>query len=274
MVAEADGTMSGKIFKPDSFKREQKGARYKPGQPSLELNLAAKVAELYLSRKLMPWYTLHWDCSDRFDRSLEMLSTALKGHDIGALDHTLFLDMLMQRLGQDMDSSMTGTGYPYWSIDPLVQLLYLKGLNNFSINLLLLLSWPDCCGSYLRGESDRPLIASYIGDKVGQFAYDSRDSVLSLKADALNVGHTSVSVVVKFDGASGSVGWRGEGCDYEFLDEFAVINPYENHDCTFRVRSDTAYDGELGHLSEMGFFRRGNRILMPDGKGGWDEVIP
>lgn len=266
--------MSGRIFKQGFLRREEKETKYKPGQPSLELDLASRMADLCLSREFMPWYTLHWDRSDRFDRSLDMLSIALKGHDIGALDHTLFLDMLMQRLGQDMDSSMTGTGYTYWSIDPLVQLLFQNGLNNFSINLLLLPSWPDCCGSYLRGESDRPLTASYLGERVGQFAYDSKDSVLSLKADALDVGHKSASVVVRFDGASGSVGWRGNGCDYEFLDEFAIINPYENHDCTFRVRSDTAYDGELKHLDELGFFRRGNRILMPDGKGGWDEVVP
>lgn len=261
--------MSSKIFKPGSFRREQKGAKYKRGQPSLELDLASRVAELYLGGRLTEGYDGGKPRSS-FNRSLEIISDSLEGCEVGGLDHFLFLEMVIQRISQTSEH----TKHTHCLIDPLLQVLYLKGLNNFSIDLFPLPLWPVYCGSFLTGKKGNPLTASYLGEDVGQFAYDSKDCVLSLKADALNVGHKSTSVVVKFDGASGSVGWRGEGCDYEFLDEFVVINPYENHDCTFRVRSDTAYDGDLKYLNELGFFRRGNRILVPDGRGGWDEVVP
>lgn len=267
--------MSGKMFKKKVGKgKTEKGASYKRGQPGPELDLATKVAKLYLSGRLTEKYN-GAKPRDSFDRSLGMILESLDGYEIGDMDPHLFLEMAIQKISQTTEH----TKHTHCLIDPLVQALYLNGLNDFSIDLSPLPLWPVYCGSFLTGDGDNQLTASYVGKKVNQFAYDSTDSVLRLKANALTVGHKSTSVVVKSDGKSGSVGWRGNGCDYEIIGSKAIINPYENHNCVFRVESfcvesDAAYDGDLKTLQEIGFFRRGNTILVPDGKGGWEEVVP
>lgn len=265
--------MSSKLFKGNLGKGEtDRGAGYKAGERGPEMELATEVAEFYLSGKLEPDQTKPVDDRDTFNRSLDTIFKELKGHDLKSLDHFLFLDMLLQRLGQATDFLMLG--HVHCLIDPLVQLLYWDGHNNFSIDLLSLPARPTYCGSFLTGEPNRILTASFAGEKVNDFAYDSRYSKLSYTGEAMTVGYNSISVVTLFDGVSGSVGWRSHGSEYELIGDGAKINQYGNRDCIFKVESEEAYDSGLRHFSEVGFFRRGNRILMSDGKGGWDEVKP
>ena len=133
----------------------------------------------------------------------------------------LFLDDVVHAL-----ANRTHDHFQYLLLDPLVQLLYKMGHNNFSVNLALFPIMPVNLASCLRGTPKRPLHVRYTGSVSRQIGPYSRYCEITLEGDVIDtqfntasIGFGAVMSRFTLHGETDHAGGRSRGCVYHFLKE-------------------------------------------------------
>ena len=164
-------------------------------------------------------------------------------------------------------------------MDDVVQTLYTKGYNNFHIDLTSLINripkdweWLPSLGRRLRGSERRPLKCSYRSDANG-LGYDSGDCVLRLEGEAPGVGWKAQNSTF-YVPTLGIEGMFWPTYVTIEIDDWPTNCSYYLENGITELESDTRdTQCSKGHLYKT-LALRGNRFLVPNGKGGWKEVTP
>ncbi len=257
---------------------------YVPGAVPDHALLATEVMALFESgfaEGLLADYEFRYRYG-AYREKIRPLSEAMAAHG-APQDANAFLDEVIARIAysSDLDDHPSLGAF----IDPLVQVLFESGHNDFHIDLTpiqRLKGREDQLGFNLRGEKGRMLRASYRADAY-VFARNCMHCELDLYGDCNNTDAASSSVL-RFHGDVKDVG----SCDQDSVfyvssstpigvtslsagNEFHVMleeKPRLMHWLKRRgLRSDIA------HLEEMGFWERGNRLLVHD-NGQMREYSP
>lgn len=243
------------------------GEDYERGILGYDLGAVDGLIALWESRDL---FHLHIeDPWERLATSVSQINAVLGGSPVEKPD--ALIEAVVHRLSL---SAEPNAHFTEDLLDPVVQALYEAGHNSFAVDLSPL-AWPESCAMYLSGREGRPLVASYAG-KISRVASccSSVDLTLDIDGYVHSIGQQSKDSRMVMRAACGSVGWKGESCEFTLLGRMGCINPYENRGCVFRTDNTELVEAELDDFREQGFFSRGNTLCVPDGKGSWKEVRP
>ena len=211
-----------------------------------------------------------------------VLAAILKPRIGEGFDPTMLLDDVVHLLSGLPYTPLHST-FPHLLLDPLVQLLYDAGYNNFLIDLCQLPTPPANMAHFLRGEQKRPLLVKYLGDVSHAIGLRLRHARLehdgSLVGEAPSIGYGSEMSRFILHGETDRAGGKARGCVFHFLREghLPVQKKPRNHGCSFYSgklalpRKEMERDGSI--LSQVASFAQRNRYYC--GKdGAWQEVRP
>ena len=168
-------------------------------------------------------------------------------------------------------------------LEHTVQTLYDSGYNDFLIDLSLLPEQTSSPG-HLRGEIGEPLRMHCIGD-VAYLGLELRYCKVSLEGSAQWIGQSSRWSEFTLSGRPvplTSVGTLAKGCRFN-LSSLAQLTSTYSHmridacplECDYHIpQRRHGWKPRVQRLGEAGFFGRKNRLLVPNGRGGWKEVKP
>ncbi len=249
---------------------EQDDEAYVQGEASIEGILAQMTAERSLDRnERAAWLSFFWDFvaerRDSFDAD-SFVAAYLSALDVYA--------------GAPKEKHLEAY------LMPMIQKMYLVGLNDFTV---VVGGWkPERIAENLRGERERPLALTYAGS-AGEFGSRSTHCRLTIDGDADHVGsggwHCEYTV-------NGEVKEAGRGAWYSTFHlgsalsvygaDFLHINLLKHipHRCAFYARELPAEE-EIASLPRVGrsieknhvFGHGTNALFVPDGSGGWEEVL-
>lgn len=274
--------MSSKMFKPDSLKREQRGARYKPGV-KVDCRLADELFALYKDDTLNYPILFAHVYEGYFKKTLELVRNCIKPFEGDLEHHRTVLDQLVTRL-------YMGGGAPCLQkvsniFCAAVQALYELEHNDFLVDLSPITAFHDSetlyrlgndFGRYLKGGEGNLLKMECRGNFT-DVCEESRYCAVELSGTAVNVAKSADNVVLASLGPTGFAGEHAVECELYVRSQDSVVkNGWKN---SFYVH-DSVTDEFLRSLEvplktavgEKDFFERGNRILVPDSSGGWGEV--
>lgn len=175
-----------------------------------------------------------------------------------------FLDCLFARVcgsGESLE----------YLFDPVVQALYTLGHNCFTLDLSYLdmdgLHIASCLRSVL--PEDDPLALTVKAEGIGYFGWQAHCCDLMLIGDCSELGPYALSSVIRLEGkVGGIIGWRAEDTDFYVPSLGEAMVCHKATGC--KVYTLDLGEGNIHFRSS----RDGNRLFMPDGKGGWEEVEP
>lgn len=281
--------MSPNIFKGALGSDDENGARYKPGSGEHDSGLAGDLVALYSSgelRRLCP----HWAGKAGFRELVEILEPRIASQaDITGLDADLFLEDLASCILRSVE--LTGRPDVFSTLlDPVMQVLYNHGHDELTVNFSLFP--PDYLevGGKLEGERGRVLRMTYKGtfEDVGFYVKHVRLELYGTSKWAGPNAHSSEFILhepVRF------LGLNADGCTYHLLfdpEEDTLLDGKNNSfyfhktlssDVQERIRlkqDARRWLGERDILTRSWglFFNRGNRIFIPKGEDGWEEIVP
>ena len=205
------------------------------------------------------------------DLGVEEAERMLADHISDGLNIHGFLDVVIQYLHRELEPEAQKEAWLV--LDPVVQALYNIGYNDFFLDLSCFDAPLRSCGHKLEGKESRPLVARYLGD-VSHFGCWTRYCHLGFRGRIMYyLGHSSSHSAFAFTGEADNAGYGAQECEYLLdTEESMPINPHRNENCTFTLTTPPLRL-ELNRFQNLGFFERGNTLLIPDGEG-WKEVTP
>ncbi len=246
--------MSGGILGPEICRGDDGSGSYAAGASDAEERAASAVLEEFLSIDLVRYELRFTD--DRIFRELVACARLTLAHSWSeGFSSQGFLDALIAGLALSGEPvfGLDIRKDPDYLLDAVVQALYDLGENNLLMDTAQLSRQPFEIGARLRGTPERPLAFTYRGD-------------LSW------VGHNCSHCKIFVNGYASTVGMGA------FYSEFSINCPVG------KVLLDGYFDDKMSvaggdekvavHVEYPRFFLAGNRLTVPDGEGGWQEVRP
>ncbi len=253
------------IVQPDA------DAPYVPGIPDTSMRLADAFIDAFFR---YDWGEVPWLESEATYARL------IREH--GSLDQHLFIDSLLLRFAERRIEQ------PYLHLTdlltPAVRALYSQGYDEFSLNLAHLQERPDKALSCIRGTEERPISLLLHGD-VEEVGCGLTHCIVDFYGNARDVGESASFSEFRLHAASGHVGRGAQGCAFLFprayYAEVSAAGSPKSGGYTVNLwywgpeESRTVVIERKDRSKKSGdFFEQGNRILIPDGNGGWREVRP
>ena len=202
-----------------------------------------------------------------FERTVTALHQVLDCEEW--LDGKAFLDEFLIQASTRLAVTERCT-IPY-ILDPLVQVFYDLGQNEFDIDFSMLDSFTDY-GWFLAGKPDRKLVAVYRAD-MNNFAGLVHHCHLELYGESAFGCAGATDSVVHFHGKSSEMIAIGLGAERTafFIESVQAINP-EQKECRYHVRQHPELHEVVNLTFSKKFFENNNTLLVPDGNEGWEEI--
>lgn len=260
--------MSGKIFKSKVGDGAiAKGARYKKGGSGLNLPLVDEMIDCFTSKENPNHY--------RQGHYHNLIREAELPDDF---DPNLFLEGLVIRV------AATTTGEPLerleYMFNPILMGLHELGYNNFNLNLL---GFPSLMwmGGGFKGGPDEFFELSYSGE-VHTFGHMVERCKVDYRGRVTHFGSGAKWSWLSADGRLVYPGLEAEDTVFHFLSGCPVLWKEEGRTmrrtnlempvrCSYFLEKG-ADDVDMDYLVKEQFFERGNKLWVPDAKGGWKEV--
>lgn len=258
--------MSGKMFKRRVGKKTlEKGASYKRGT-DYDLAFAAKFVKDYLDGAFTGFANASYHPKEN-KKEAEHIASLLESHYTEGFEPQLFLDRVVHELGWCQE--------PMVIISPLLQALYKMGHNDLQLNLTSFTE-QSYFASSLTGTEEKPLIVSFRVNgpsylKIGEKTNHVR---MHITGDAYVLGDQSDNAYFRLHGTSKILPRWSQRCELH-LDSLSLNDPcgLKLSDSIVRVENGVTLEN-LEAMTTGNFFKKRNTLLVPDGKGGWNRIVP
>ncbi len=278
---------------PPDIEPGKEREHYEPGKEHPTHQLGHHIAQMYLN------------CKETYNERALKLITDYFLPELGELaegEGSAVLNTLCQRL----EAEATGVHVQNISylMAPLLNELYERGHNDFTLDFALLRDFPEYMLRHVKGSEDELMDLTCIipqktwqkGCEVGKFSHYlnmkitggllnvgcwSKNSDFTIGSEVRQIGFKAHNSVFRLQGIDSYEMDRAEEnqfVDYEpvryieMLGSFSGLSIYQFSDC-YRLTLKHGDDTFLSYLDKE-FYDNGNRLLIPDNKGGWKEVTP
>lgn len=265
--------MGSNIFKNKLGKGTvEKGAMYKRGSLTFDRKMAHELVDGYFEQRT-------FESAEAFRSHVEEeYSPQLRAYP--DLDIEGFIDAIIRRL--EKDSDFLHARHVGAVLNPLIALMYELGYKHSSLDLRGVNGMQQNIIADIAATEERPFsLAIYLAE-------------CPLGVGAQQVGHSLEHCTVRIAGNADQVGYRGSHSDYIIEDKAVYLGDMAS-DCAFRFpkvkdavctnQRNPVYSGRHSFRMttedsyfeisvENNFFIHKNKLLIPDGKGSWKEVLP
>ena len=285
---ERGDAVSGAAFEGlEGLAQQGPAESYEPGTQNSAPGLVNAVMELFESglfeRTLADYDNLAHGNRSAYWRRLKPLSEVMASYG-NPEDADEFLDEVISRIA--FTSQLDDHPYLGSFLDPLVQVLYDRGHNDFHLDLRVLQAENGSdtvnIGFNLKGKKSRRLRASYTAD-AHVFARGCINCELDLYGGCNNTDLARDSIL-RFHGAVKDVGSMDKGSVFYLSSSTPIGVTSLSADNEFHVMLEEkprlmhwlksrALRSDIAHLGELGFWERGNRLYLHEG-GSVREYAP
>ena len=277
---------------------------YEPGTQAYDQSLVEELVTTYIestgSGSKWALFNLQYSLfSHLFNSQVEETLIPRLKHASG-LDAQAFLDAVVARLGAGAEQAQLSQADIFLS--PLIRALYESGHSELALNIASFGVPVDEIANRISGTEERPLsLVCMLGRNLEGFdansaGMSSRHCAIDVRGSVGNVGASSFHSSFILRGLAGRIGFYSSFCTYrlpraevlglEAVTEKKVVPTELPYSCgaeVLQIEEEPLFRLSLRHEEGVAytyldgtFFdeARGNRLLVPDGSGGWTEVRP
>ncbi len=302
-MERGDAVSTGIFEGLEGIPPSEQAESYVPSDQAYDPSLVEELVGSYLegTSSASPWagLDLHYTVfSHLFESRVDMLVPQLEC--TANLDAQVFLDSVVARLaGSAEEQQLSRSGI---FLGPLIRALYEAGHPDLVLDFTSFGVQVEEVAECLSGTEGRPLSLACLlsrnagGFDAGSVGASARYCRIDIRGSARDVGAFSSDCEFILNGPAGRIGYGSRDCTYrlagaELLGLDAVTakkvtdseHPNYHGAVVVQVEDEQLFrltlrrgEGTAFAYLDGAFFdgARGNRLLVPDGAGGWTEVRP
>lgn len=248
------------------------GEEYSPGGKGFPEQLCQDIAACYLDGSLhSPSLGQNDNSLQSFVTGVGLIKSLLAGLKPEEREANSLIDAVLFHAYAQRPAASEYPHSAYALLDhllsPLIQALYETGSNDFRVELPPHVILPHAAW-FLHGTAGDMLRLRIKGSTNWSFGKGVDHCSLELEGDAPLVGNAAMDSV--FISSAERYAFHCGGCEFHIhAKRFSVAEDSER--CSFHL-----YEGmgemDVKSLLAGDFIQKGNRLLVPDGSGGWTEV--